>query len=208
MPCNAIHMHCYKHPLLLLQCCSEEDVSSTMLNNVTGDLQRAWVTRKNSKTMAVWCGGYDGFVCLWCLKSAHKHWHRNLRWTLPHKCRLAHATLTSSSGYSLFHPLLHLSASSHTNVQAIGCISTHTGGGGCWWWRESHVEFIKQFECDYANELCLIHARVWTSGVHADCDKLHSLTAGHVCSECLWLLICFKSMKAAPFIFLTHAAES
>ncbi len=51
-----------------------------------------------------------------------------------------------------------------------------------------HVEFLKQFECDYANELCLIHATVWTSGVHSDCDNLHSFTPLHVCNGCLWLL--------------------
>lgn len=100
-----------------------------MLNNVTGDLQWDWVTHKNSKTMAVWCSGYDGFVCLWCLKSAHKHWHRDLPWTHPHKYRLVHIKLTSSLGYSLFHPPLPLSISSHTNVQANGYISTHWVGG-------------------------------------------------------------------------------
>lgn len=163
-----------------------------MLNNVTGDLQWDWVTHKNSKTMAVWCSGYDGFVCLWCLKSAHKHWHRDLPWTHPHKYRLVHIKLTSSLGYSLFHPPLPLSISSHTNVQANGYISTHWVGGGE---KTSHVEFIKQFECDYANGLCLIHATVWTSGVRTDCDKLHSLTAVHVCSKCLWLLNCFKVWK-------------
>lgn len=122
--------------LLLLRGCSKEAVSSTMLNNVTGDLQWDWVTHKNSKTMAVWCSWYDGFVCLWCLKSAHKHWHRDLPWTLPHKYRLVHIKLTSSLGYSLFHPPLPRSISSHTNVQANGYISAHWVGGRknipCW----------------------------------------------------------------------------
>lgn len=71
------------------------------------------------------------------------------------------------------------SVCSFTHKRGVGMvISAHIGGGAC--------EFIKQFECDYVNELCLIHATVWTSGVHAGCDKLHSLTAVYVCG--LWLL--------------------
>lgn len=172
-------VHSWRQQLPLLHWCSKEDVFPIMLNNVTGDLRRNWVTHEKSKPMAVWCGGSDGFVCLWLSKSAHKHWHRDLAWTLPHKCRLAHATLTSSLRFFLFLPPLPLSVPSHTNVQSEWLFQ-HTSGGG------TPCEFIKQFECDYVNELCLIHATVWTSGVHAGCDKLHSLTAVYVCG--LWLL--------------------
>lgn len=132
-----------------------------MLNIVTGDLQRNWVTLEKSENVAVWCHGSDGFLCLWLSKSAHRHWHRHLPQALPHKYRLAHATLTSSVRVCVCVRLSHVSSlhsfascfSTH-KYAAESSISAVTGEKK----NAFHVEFIKQFECDYVNELCLIHA--------------------------------------------------
>lgn len=171
-----------------------------MLNNVTRDLQRNWVTHEKSKTMAVWCGGSDGFVCLWLSKSAHKHWHRDLPWTLPHKYRLAHAGLTSSLCFIL--PPLPLSVSLHTNVQSNVYFSTQWGEEE----KTFHVEFIKQFECNYVNELCWIHAIMWTSGVHT---VITSLIHSRSCLQ--WMFMTaepFDNVEVPAFKFFTHAHSS
>lgn len=128
------------------------------------------------------------WIWWFCLPLAHKHWRRDLRWTLPHKCRLAHATLTSSISASFSFFLHYLCLFLHIwTCSQNGYFSTHWGRGE-WGKKSMACEFIKQFECDYVNELCLIHATVWTSGVHAGCDKLHSLAAVYVCGRRLWLL--------------------
>lgn len=141
------------------------------------------LSHTKSKTVDFWCVGSDGFVCLWLSNSAHKHWHRDLPWTLPHMYRLAHASLISSLRFIL--PPLQLSVSSHTNVQWNVYFSTQWGGKKR---KHSVFAFIKQFVCDYVNALCLIHATVWTSGVRTDCDKFLSFTPVHVCSGWWWLL--------------------
>ena len=49
-------------------------------------------------------------------------------WTLPHKCRLAHATLTSSLCFFLLLPPLPLSPFPHTQACSQTVISALTGG--------------------------------------------------------------------------------
>lgn len=72
-------------------------------------------------------------------------------------------------------------------------ISALTGLGGE---KTSHVEFIKQFECDYANGLCLIHATV-------------TLAHSRSCLQRMFMAAeLFQSMKAPSFVFLTHTLES
>lgn len=128
---------------------------------------------------------FDAVIWWLCLPLAFKVCPQTLahRPFLDSPTQVQARTLTSCLCFILSP--LPLSGSSHTSVQSNGYFSTH--------WQEeektSHVEFIKQFECDYVNERCLIHATAWTSGVHTDCDdKLLSLAAVHVCSGCLWLL--------------------
>lgn len=85
-----------------------------------------------------------------------------------------------------FHSPSITSVCGFTYKHAVKWLFQHSRGGKKK--KTFHVEFIKQFECDYVNELCLIQGTVWTSGVHTDCDKLHSFTAVHVCGGGFWLL--------------------
>ena len=147
-----------------------------------------WVTHEESKTggclmRRIWWGFFVAFFFFFfCLPLAFKLCPQTLA---PRPSLDAPTHVQARTRRTHFLPPLHLSVSSHTSVQRHGYFCSQRGEAEE---ETSHVEFIKQFECDYANELCLIRATVRTSGVHTGCDKFHSYTAAHVCGGCLWPL--------------------
>lgn len=126
--------------------------------------------------MGFWCGGSDGFVCLWLSSSGKETFF----WTRPHMIRPAHAALISC--------LLRFIPPSHrTNVvQNVYFRAQGVGAGGV---AHFTFQFIKQFVCDYVNVLRLTQATVWTSGVPPQLWSVTlSFTPVHVCIGQFWLL--------------------
>lgn len=166
---------------MFLHFSSKKDVSPIRLHDVTFDSQTHLshtreIINRGCLMRRIWWFFFS------CLPLAFKLCPQTLA---PRPSLDAPTHVRARTRRAHFLPPLHLSVSSHTSVQRNGYFCSQQGEAEE---ETSHVEFIKQFECDYVNELCLIRATVRTSGVHTGCDKFHSYTAVHVCGGCLWLL--------------------
>lgn len=145
--------------------------------------------------MGFWCGGWDGFVCLWLSSSGTE----TVFWTRPHMIRPAHAALISSLVGFIAAPW-RLSASRHTNVAQNVYFRAQWGwGGGV---AHSTFLFTKQFVCDCVNVLRLIQATAWTSGVHSSSDQ--SLSHSRPSTSAVLTAQAYDDMWAVALKFLTH----
>lgn len=143
--------------------------------------------------MVFWCGGWDGFVCLWLSSSGTEAFF----WTRPHMIRPAHAALISSLVRFIPAPW-RLSASRHTQTWRKMFISVLRGwGGGV---AHSTFQFIKQFVCDYVNVPRLIWhlestpALISRSLIHARPRRRRTVLTAEA----------YDDMWAVALKFLTH----
>ena len=112
---------------MFLRSCNKKDVSPIMLHDVTFDSQTHLSHTRGIKNGRLFdASDLMGFFCCfffffflwdWLSNSAHKHWHRDLPWTLPHMYRLAHGALISSLRYICL--FLHTQACSGMVISAL-----------------------------------------------------------------------------------------